>query len=142
MAELTTPQRNTVEIETVAIEPETLKTLNDLNNKQVRYVNEFGQLYLRKKELQEELERIEDAFEQGETEFKELNATIKEVIDGVDEKYPQSRIDLQAGTLTYQPGAPTRKQQLEEQRKQISEEMQFSSVSPEQSTGGMKVVKE
>ena len=69
MAELTTPQRNTVELETVAIEPETLKELNDLNNKQVRYVNEFGQLYLRKKEIQEELERIEDAFEQGETDF-------------------------------------------------------------------------
>ena len=142
MAELTTPQRNTVELETVAIEPETLKELNDLNNKQVRYVNEFGQLYLRKKEIQEELERIEDAFEQGETDFKELNAKIKELIDSVDEKYPQSRIDLQAGTLTYQPGAPTRKQQLEQQRQQISEEMAFSSASPEQSNGGMKVVKE
>ena len=114
-------QKQMVELETIKLDESTLKSINDLSNKSNRYINEFGQLYLRKKELQEELENIEKAFSEGETEFKGLNAKIKEIADELDEKYPQSRIDLQAGTLTYQPGAPTRKQQLEQQRKQFLE---------------------
>ena len=116
-----TAQKQMVELETIKLDESTLKSINDLSNKSNRYINEFGQLYLRKKELQEELENIETAFSEGETEFKSLNAKIKEIADELDEKYPQSRIDLQAGTLTYQPGAPTRKQQLEQQRKQFLE---------------------
>jgi hypothetical protein len=47
----------------------------------------------------------------------------------LDDKYPQSRLNLQDGTIQYQPGAPTRKQQAEQQAQQ-------------QSAGAMKVVKQ
>jgi hypothetical protein len=48
----------------------------------------------------------------------------------LDEKYPQGRINLQDGTIQYQPGAPTRKQQAEQQAQQ------------QQSSNGVKVVKQ
>jgi len=51
-----------------------------------------------------------------------------EFLDVLDEKYPQGRINLQEGTIQYQPGAPSRKQQ----------KMQASQPSSQ----GMKVVKE
>ena len=60
------------------------------------------------------------------------NFQLKEIVDALDETYPQGRINLKEGTIQYQPGAPTRKQQAEQQAQQ-----------QQQSSGnGMKVVKE
>jgi len=57
---------------------------------------------------------------------------LQEIVDSLDETYPQGRINLKDGTIQYQPGAPTRKQQAEQQAQQ-----------QQQSSGnGMKVVKE
>ena len=50
----------------------------------------------------------------------------------IDEKYPQGRINIADGTVQYQPGAPTRKQQ---------EEMQAQERQQAQSSD-FKVVKE
>ena len=44
-----------------------------------------------------------------------INLELKEVLDSLDDKYPQGRINLQEGTVQYQPGAPTRKQLAEQQ---------------------------
>ena len=75
---------------------------------------------------------MDDFLEKGEDEFKVLNSELREVIDGLDEKYPQGRINIQDGTIQYQPGAPTRKQLAEMQRQQQTES----------NGNGMKVVKE
>jgi predicted nuclease with TOPRIM domain len=135
------PQKQMVELETIKLDEQTLKSITDLSNKSNRYINEFGQLYLRKKELQEELENIESAFTAGENEFKDINAKIKEIADELDDKYPQSRIDLQNGTLTYQPGALSRKQQIEQQKQQFLEGIGETPTTPV-AEQGMKVVKE
>jgi hypothetical protein len=75
---------------------------------------------------------MDDFLEKGEDEFKVLNSELRDVIDGLDEKYPQGRINMQDGTIQYQPGAPTRKQLADMQRQQ----------STESNGNGMKVVKE
>ena len=80
--------------------------------------------------MSEEIVRMDDFLEKGEDEFKMLNIELREVIDALDEKYPQGRINLQDGTIQYQPGAPTRKQQAEQQAQQ------------QQSSNGVKVVKQ
>ena len=54
---------------------------------------------------------------------------LKELVDSLDGKYPQGRINLTDGTVQYQPGAPTRKKLAEQQTQQAQ-------------SGGMKVVKE
>ena len=69
--------------------------------------------------------------EDAEAQFKSVNVELKEVVDALDEKYPQGRINLQEGMIQYQPGALTRKQLAEQQTQQA-----------QQAAGGMKVVKE
>jgi predicted nucleic acid-binding Zn-ribbon protein len=126
------PQQQQITIETAKIEADVLKSINDLNQKINSLIIEFGQIHIRKKEIHEEIVRMDDFLEKGEDEFKVLNSELREVIDGLDEKYPQGRINIQEGTIQYQPGAPTRKQLAEMQRQQQTES----------NGNGMKVVKE
>ena len=128
------PQKTTVEIEVVKLDEDILKTITELNQKSAGIINEFGQIYIRKDEIHEELMRLEEFLLTGKDEFKATNLQLKEVIDALDDKYPQGRINLKDGTIQYQPGAPTRKQMQEQQTQRPQKE---------QSTGnGMKVVKE
>jgi hypothetical protein len=124
------PQQQQITIETAKLEAETLKSITDINQKIQNLILEFGQIHIRKKEMSEEIVRMDDFLEKGEDEFKMLNIELREVIDALDEKYPQGSINLQDGTIQYQPGAPTRKQQAEQQAQQ------------QQSSNGVKVVKQ
>ena len=127
------PEKKSIEIELVKLEENVLKNITDLNQKSANIVNEFGQIYIRKREIQNELIKLDEFLEKGESELKATNLQLQEIVDSLDEKYPQGRINLQDGTIQYQPGAPTRKQQAEQQAQQ----------QQQQSSGnGMKVVKE
>jgi hypothetical protein len=126
------PQKQSIEIEIVKLEEKTLQSITDLNQKSANIINEFGQIYIRKREIENELISLNEFLEKGEDEFKAANFELKEIVDALDETYPQGRINLKDGTIQYQPGAPTRKQQAEQQAQQ-----------QQQSSGnGMKVVKE
>ena len=127
------PQSQQVTIETAKIDAETLQSITDLNQKIQGLIVEFGQIHIRKKEIHEETVRMDDFLEKAEDEFKALNLQLRDIIDGLDDKYPQGRIDIQNGTIQYQPGAPTRKQLAEMQRNPQQQQ------SP---NNGMKVVKE
>lgn len=85
---------------------------------------------LEKKEIQDELTGLDDILQKGEDEFKSINFQLKEIVDALDDRYPQGRINLQDGTIQYQPGAPTRKQQAEQQ------------ANPQAQPSGMKVSKQ
>ena len=104
-----------ITIETAKLEEETLKNITEINQKINNFLMDFGSMHIRKKEISEELIRIDEALEKTEDMFKAGNRQMKELMDAIDEKYPQGRINLQDGSVQYQPGAPTRKQ-LEEQR--------------------------
>lgn len=124
------PQQQQITIETAKIDADVLKSITELNQKINSLILEFGQIHIRRKEISEELIRMDEFLEKGEDEFKMLNSELRDVIDGLDDKYPQGRIDLQNGTIQYQPGAPTRKQLAEQQRQQAAE------------ANGVKVVKD
>ena len=127
------PQKQSIEIEIVKLDEKTLQSITDLNQKSANIINEFGQIYIRKREIENELISLNEFLEKGEDEFKAANFELKEIVDALDETYPQGRINLKDGTIQYQPGAPTRKQQAEQQAQQ----------QQQQSSGnGMKVVKE
>jgi hypothetical protein len=130
----TTEENNGVQTQSgqIAIEklPEdSIEKINNLNIKLNNLISSFGQIYIRKREIQDELIKLDEILETGEDEFKSTNLQLKEVIDELDEKFPQGRINMQDGTIQYQPGAPTRKQLAEQQAEQAQ-------------SGGMKVVKE
>lgn len=127
------PQKQSIEIEIVKLDEKILQSITDLNQKSANIINEFGQIYIRKREIENELISLDEILEKGEDEFKAANFQLKEIVDALDETYPQGRINLKDGTIQYQPGAPTRKQQQAEQQAQ----------QQQQSSGkGMKVVKE
>ena len=126
------PQKQSIEIEIAKVDESILATINSLNDKSNQLLLEFGQIYVRKQEIADELIRLDSLLEKGEAEFKNTSIELKEVLESLDDKYPAGRLNLQDGTVQYQPGAPTRKQLAEQQAQQ-----------QQQSSGnGMKVVKE
>jgi len=126
------PQKQSIEIETVKLDESTLDKIKSLNDKSNALVADFGTIYIRKREIEEELIKLDSLLAQGEDEFKKNNTELKATLEALDDKYPAGRLNLQDGTVQYQPGAPTRKQLAEQQAQQ-----------QQQSSGnGMKVVKE
>jgi hypothetical protein len=121
------PQKQTVEIEIAKLDEATLKVITDANQKSNNLIADFGSIYIRKREIQDELTKLDELLEKAEYEFKSVNAELRDIFDELDEKYPQGRISLQDGTVSYQPGAPTRKQLQQQQQEAAT---------------GMKVVKE
>jgi hypothetical protein len=116
MAELDKiPQTQTVEIAPVKLDDETYNQIKELNVQANAYISDFGQIYLRKKEIADELVKLDDILAKGEIEFKGINAKIKEIVDSLDDKYPAGRLDMTNGNIQYQPNAPTKKQLAEQQ---------------------------
>ena len=118
------PTQQQITIETAKLEEETLKNITEINQKINNFLMDFGSMHIRKKEISEELIRIEEALEKTEDMFKAANKQIKELMDAIDEKYAQGRINLQDGSVQYQPGAPTRKQLEEQRMAQVNEQNQ------------------
>jgi len=133
----TTEENNGVQTQSVQIAIEKLpedsiEKINTLNSKLNNLVSSFGQIYIRKREITDEISKLDEILENGEDEFKSTNLQLKQIIDELDEKFPQGRINMQDGTIQYQPGAPT--------RKQVEQQQQEAQNQPAGS--GMKVVKE
>lgn len=122
------PQKQNVEIEIVKLDESTINTVVELNNNIANIVSRFGEIYVRRNEITEELKQMDELQSKFDLEFKAKNQELLEFLDVLDEKYPQGRINLQEGTIQYQPGAPSRKQQ------------RMQTAQP--SSQGMKVVKE
>jgi hypothetical protein len=118
------PTQQQITIETAKLEEETLKNITEINQKINNFLMDFGSMHIRKKEISEELIRIDEALEKTEDMFKAGNRQMKELMDAIDEKYPQGRINLQDGSVQYQPGAPTRKQLEEQRMAQVNEQNQ------------------
>ena len=126
------PQKQSIEIEIAKVDESILDTIKSLNDASNQLLLEFGQIYIRRKEIEDELIRLDSLLEKGESEFKKNSIELKEILEALDDKYPAGRLNLQDGTVQYQPGAPSRKQLAEQQAQQ-----------QQQSSGnGMKVVKE
>ena len=123
MAELDKiPQKQSIEIEIAKLDEAVLTNITDLNQKSNNLIADFGQIYIRKREIEEELTRLDEILEKAENDFKSVNLELKEVLDSLDDKYPQGRINIQDGTIQYQPGAPTRKQLAEQQQQQQNQQ--------------------
>jgi hypothetical protein len=133
MAELDKiPQKQSIEIELVKLDEKVLESINELNQKAAAIIQEFGKIYVRKKEIELDIMSMDDFLVKGQEELSATNKELRDILDALDEQYPQGRINLQDGTIQYQPGAPTRKQQAEQQAQQSQQPV----------SSGMKVVKE
>jgi len=130
MAELDKiPQKQSIEIEIVKLDEKVLDSINELNQKAAAIIQEFGKIYVRKKEIELDIISMDDFLVKGQEELAATNKELRDILDALDEQYPQGRVNIQDGTIQYQPGAPTRKQLAEQQAQQPA-------------SSGMKVVKE
>lgn len=109
------PQTQSVEIATVKLDEATFEQIKELNQKSSLLINDFGQIYIRKQQIQAELIQLDEILEKAENEYKTTQDELNRIGEEVDEKYPQGRINIADGTVQYQPGAPTRKQLAEQQ---------------------------
>lgn len=126
------PVKSTVEIETVKLDETTLNEVKNLNATLNGFVSEFGNLYLRRKDLMEESRRIDELTMKLEEEFKNKNDEFKKMMDDLDDKYPGGRLNIMEGTIQYQPGALSRKQMAE---------MQNMQAPPQQMSTGVEEIK-
>ncbi len=106
-----------IELLTIELGEDTIGSIKEKNAKINDIVNAFGQIYLRKKELNEELEKLETTLAQAEDDFKETNDSLREELNALDKEYPRGQINLQEGTLTYNPAI---KEQLEQQANNLA----------------------
>ena len=109
------PQTQSVEIATVKLDDATFEQIKELNQKSALLINDFGQIYIRKQQIQTELIQLDEILEKAEGEYKTTQDELNRIGEEIDEKYPQGRINIADGTVQYQPGAPTRKQLAEQQ---------------------------
>ena len=131
MAELDNiPQTQTVELAQVKLDDSTFEKIKDLNSKIQSLILEVGSIYIRRKEMEDEILRMADALEAHEAEIKSSNIKLNDIASDIDDQYPQARINIADGTVQYQPGAPTRKQQQAEQAQQQSGSPDFKVVKP------------
>jgi cell division protein FtsB len=92
-----------IELVTVELTEDILTPLREGNGKIQDLVNAFGQIYLRRKELEEEMDKLHDGLERAEADFKSQNDAMRELVAGLEKEYPRGQIDLREGTITYNP---------------------------------------
>jgi site-specific recombinase len=129
MAELDNiPQTQTVELAQVKLDDSTFEKIKELNARVQTLLLEVGSIYIRRKEMEAEILRMADVLETHESEIKSSNIKLNDMASEIDDKYPQARINIADGTVQYQPGAPTRKQQQAEQAQQQNGASDFKVV--------------
>jgi hypothetical protein len=110
-------QKQQVELLTIKLGEDTLSSIKEKNAKINDIVNAFGQIYLRRKELNEELEKLDGTLEQAEADFKESNDELRTELNALEKEYPRGQINLQEGTLTYNPAV---KEQMTQQNANLT----------------------
>jgi chromosome segregation ATPase len=96
-------QKTTVELVTKPLEEKTLENVRNLNGTIQEMVNAFGQAYLRRKELDEEHQLLEERLQTLEEDFKKVNKDLREVLAELEKDFPRGQLDLREGTVTYRP---------------------------------------
>jgi hypothetical protein len=96
-------QKQQIELLTVQLPEETVTTIKQHNDKLNELVNTFGQLHLRRKELEDGMTQLEENLLQAEEDFKNTNNQMQEELNVLERDYPRGQIDLQEGTVTYNP---------------------------------------
>ena len=77
------PTKTSVEVETVKLDDNTLTEIKELNQFISNTLTGLGEVHVRKNEMHEELERLENLKVELEKEFKEHNNALKKKIDKI-----------------------------------------------------------
>jgi predicted nucleic acid-binding Zn-ribbon protein len=92
-----------IELVTRTLEESVVTPIKEANEEISQLVNVFGQLYLRRKELEDELVKLDEGVEKAEADFKEKNEAIRGLVSELEKEYPRGQLNLQEGTITFDP---------------------------------------
>jgi len=92
-----------IELVTRELGEDVVKPIKEANDELTQLVNVFGQLYLRRKELEDELVKLDEGVEKAEADFKEKNESIRALVGDLEKEYPRGQLNLQDGTITFDP---------------------------------------
>ena len=112
--------KTSIDLVTVELSEEKLNEIKSYNSQLNNLMTQIGQLHIRKNEMHSELERIEQAFAEAETNFKETNAEMRKELNKLERDYPRGQLDLENGTITYNKS-------LKEQMMQQQQQGQFAN---------------
>ena len=84
-----------IELVTRTLEESVVTPIKEANEEISQLVNVFGQLYLRRKELEDELVKLDEGVEKAEADFKEKNEAIRGLVNELEKEYPRGQLDLQ-----------------------------------------------
>jgi len=94
-----------IDLVTRELDESVLNPIKETNGKLQQLVNVFGQLYLRKKELEDELVKLEEGVERAEEDFKKHNEELRGLVSELEKEYPGGQLNLEKGTVTFNPEA-------------------------------------
>ena len=108
-------QKTSIDLRTAELSEDKVKEIKGYNGQLQQLIGQIGELHIRKNQLHSDLERIDEAFTQAETNFKEVNAELRKELNKLERDYPRGQLDLEKGTVTYNPAI---KEQMEQQAQQ------------------------
>ena len=53
--------------------------------------------------MEDELVKLDEGVEKAEADFKEKNEAIRGLVNELEKEYPRGQLDLQKGTITFDP---------------------------------------
>jgi len=116
-------QKTSIDLVTVNLSEEKINEIKEYNSNLNNLMTQIGQLHIRKNELHEELQKVEDAFTQAEEGFKETNSEMRKALNKLERDYPRGQLNLEEGTVTYN-------KQLKEQMEQQAQQQGGSQMGP------------
>ena len=81
-----------MELVTRTLEESVVTPIKEANEEISQLVNVFGQLYLRRKELEDELVKLDEGVEKAEADFKEKNEAIRGLVSELEKEYPRGQL--------------------------------------------------
>jgi len=89
-------------IQTSPLDPQVVQQLTNLQSYKNNLISTFGQLYVRRQEIEKEYEKIEEIQLETDEAYAKTNKEIDSILDSLKETYQNGSIDLNSGTITYQ----------------------------------------
>jgi len=102
--------KTSIDLVTVELSEEKLTEIKEYQAQLNQIVNQLGQMHIRKNELHSELEGIEDGVSRAEEDFKTSNGELRKVLNKLEKDYPRGQLDLETGTITYNPAMKQQQQ--------------------------------
>ena len=103
-------QKTSIDLVTVQLSEEKLNEIKEYQGQLNQLITQIGQLHIRKNDLHKEVERVEESFSQAEAQFSEIDAELRKELNKLDRDYPRGQLDLESGTITYNPALKSQSQ--------------------------------